>query len=96
MGFFSSSTPAPEPPDPKQQRGSRPRLFGKDPSKEIAAIDWSENYTPEFAMNIGINDYQPAGKCIDCGGLGSFGFASFGRAGRAPCRRCSGTGDEPS
>lgn len=45
-------------------------------------------------MNVGVDDYQPADKCIDCGGLGSYGFVFGDRAGRAPCKYCGGTGDK--
>lgn len=94
MGFFSSSKPAPEPPEPEQQRGSRPRLFGKDPSKEIVTVHWPlDKPRPEFAMNIGVDDYTPKDRCQDCGGLGSYGFVFGSSAGRAPCKTCSGTGD---
>jgi hypothetical protein len=83
----------------EKPRPVRPRLFGKDPSKEIVVVPWPlDKPKPEFAMNSGVDDYAPPasqGKCIDCGGFGSLGFVFGSSAGRAPCKRCDGTGDEP-
>lgn len=106
MGIFSSSVPAPEPEPPRgrtswpvagQRDKAGPRLFGADPSKEHVSIDWPHRHRPEFSLNQRVTDETPvpAGKCDDCGGFGSIGFAAFARAGRTPCKRCKGTGDEP-
>lgn len=71
----------------------RPRLFGKDPDKELIRVVLPPGSPrPEWTAN---SDRTRPGQCPDCDGYGSFGFFTGDGegnvvAGRAPCTNTTG------